>query len=148
MTCEQFARCLAALSEGGAADEDADIHVEGCSACGVRLSRARALVRALTDLPEVEPPPGIEVALRAHLAVSLSSPPRHFGWKAAAAALVMVAGGLGLALTIDGDPGYEPLDLRVVEEAGTFDEEDPGFEEIYGPETPFLMASGGGGDGR
>lgn len=83
-------------------------HLEACGPCRRELADLDTARTAVRALPVLEPaiPPAV-----ASLAVERRRVPRPVAWAAAAAAVVVLAGGIGLARGGDSDPPIDIVDV-------------------------------------
>ncbi len=82
--------------------EELQRHLEACPSCSDEAAAARRILKELRSLPELDPPP--RVAEHVHRTIERDPSGRHarsgrrfrLGWMAAAAALVLAVGSIGV----------------------------------------------------
>ena len=139
MSCAEFERYV---NEG---EDEASLreHAASCDLCHRRL----LVLDALRNLPPVAPPAGMDEKIR-HAARRIRPVSLLPAFARAAAAFLVLAGAaIALLLSPGREGDYRPRHLSVVdgERSGSMDEEVL-IEEVYGPESPILLAGGGGRD--
>ena len=138
MGCDEYADRIGEFAESGEKND----HFESCPECGRRLRRALAIAGAMRDLPRVSLPADAADAIRRSVIETRGGTLRRL--VQAAAVLLVVAGGLGLAGILEDGASYRPLEFRVIDvEANGAHDEDLSFEYIFGPERASLVATGG-----
>ncbi|MHC4473157.1 MAG: hypothetical protein ACYS99_19605, partial [Planctomycetota bacterium] len=129
-------------SQAEAIEAAAAEHVKGCPGCRRRLARGRLVVETLRGLPGAVPPDSLDERVLG--AARPTRNPLTFFFRVAAAVLLLAGAGLAAFHLISPETSYPRLDLEVVIEGANGDgEEEVILEELFGPETPILNASGG-----
>lgn len=158
MTCGEFREMSVELALGVADAHDgaaAFAHLEHCRACRQEIGQLSDLADGLAALaPSVEPPAGFESRVLANLSsierpTPLRRPAVRRGpvWLTAAAALIVVVGGIGWVLGNQGHPGH-PATGRVLVSTLTGDDRPVGQVVIDRGPAPWMSMAIGLPSGR
>ena len=125
-----------------AASAKPDAHFDECPDCAERLRRARRIAQTVSNLPRVSLPEERATAILYRARSSSGGTLRRL--VRVAAAVLIVAGGVGIASVLSNGSDYQPLDVRVIDvDANGTHDEDLAFDHIFGPERASLVATGG-----